>query len=481
MKKLLLLGLASFVIFPACNNDDNTSTTDDDTTTLEALQLETTETLAGTTGKVWRISNAILTNTSGTIDISENFNVVDDEFIFTTSTSSTAGNLEWRPANDINIEGTTNQETLLDFYKPPSNFSFSFEEESSVNLTSIDGRFTFTLIDDNTITGTLTFESGRTLTDETIELTLTPKTAEDYRMPPPFLNFSEVFTFSSMRINGTSPGMVGSYSDNSFFIAFKEDEGSVYGERVIKFDFDTDTSTEYVFFTHDFFSKQLKIIDNELIILGGIYINTYDLDLSGDPIKQTHGLYLSRYGYAVSGEDSYIVGGNIADNTLSNQIHKWDGSSLSLFTVMPETRSSARAEIINDKLYVFGGQLDFNTFPAQDTIYVIDILTGDLIETLTLPIGVDFTYTGVYENLIYVSGQIRIDTDGDGFANDANIFFGVFNTLDNTFTEIPTNLDDSGIFQTIREMAVFNGKVYVLYNMTDGDFWQWSVMSANIE
>jgi len=493
MKKLLFLFLfASAIMVTGCSGDednstDDTSQTDDDATTLETEQIETTETLAGATGKVWHISNAILTNTSGTIDISENFNVVDDEFIFTPSASSTAGSLEWRPGNAIGVEGASNQETLLDFYTAPSSFIFSFEEESSTNLISIDGRFVFTLIDDNTISGMLTFESGRSSSGETIEMSLTPKTESDYRTPAASLSFSEVFTFGSNNIYTSSPGMVGSYSDNSFFIATREDaffDGTTRPERIIKYDFDTNTSTEYLYFHQDFVSKQLKIIDNELIVFGGQFVNTYDLNLSGDPITQTHGLTLSRFGYAVSGEDSYVVGGSILDNTLSNQIHKWDGNSLSLFTVMPETRSSARAEIINDKLYVFGGELDFVTLPGQDTIYVIDILTGDLIETPTLPSPVDFTFTSVYENLIYVSGQIKID-DGAGGIADSNNFFGVFNTLDNTFTEIPTNLDDSGINQTINSMAIFNGKVYVLYGMpqevAEGELQQWSVMSASIE
>ena len=74
--------------------------------------------------QTWKITEAILTNNSGTFNISNNFNVIDDELIFINevfagSKTDFNGTLEWRPGNFIETEATTIEETLVDYYESP--------------------------------------------------------------------------------------------------------------------------------------------------------------------------------------------------------------------------------------------------------------------------------------------------------------------------------------------------------------------------
>ena len=74
------------------------------------------------------------------------------------------------------------------------------------------------------------------------------------------------------------------------------------------------------------------------------------------------------------------------------------------------------------------------------------------------------SYASKNEHLIYVGYETRID-DGNGDVNQFNreINFGVYNTLDDSFTTIQHNLDDSGQFEIISAITVFNDKLYVIY------------------
>ena len=109
-----------------------------------------------------------------------------------------------------------------------------------------------------------------------------------------------------------------------------------------------------------------------------------------------------------------------------------------------------------------------------------------------MPSSVHFTYTGKHENLIIVGGQIKTftddaDADGnpDGFLTQVDIdpYLGVYNTLNNEFTELSTNLTSSEN-ETIHSMTVINGKIYILYGqqeeVAEGEFQNWDVLVADL-
>lgn len=474
----ILLCLLSFTFIIACSNDeqeppvltddtDQADPTDDSEATLQEEQEETIITLTNGSEQVWRIAEASIDNASGTIEVSSNFNVVDDEFIFSGNTSN--GNLEWRQGNAIELTGTTSQETLLDFYKAPVNTQFTFDEGSSVNITALDGDLIFEVVDQNTIKGTLS-SSGMRNTSETLTFILKIKTSSDYIAPPADgLTFTPAFTYNSNSVVCCAPGMIGSYSDNSFFIATRENIDFGTTESIVKFDVDTGLSTQSTFDQSDFVSKQLHIINNTLVVMGGQYANYYPLDLSDTPTSIAHGKRLTRFGLAVQENNAYFIGGdlNVDENgnpVDADKVFKFDiedGTTTEVAT-LPENRFGARGTIVNNKLYVFGGLTSFPDGNGTNSIYTIDLESG-VIETSNLPVSIDYSFVSKYQNLIYIAGKSDIRDDA-GNITGRDHFLAYYDTETGVLEEISTNLQGtSEDLETIHGMTVFNNKIYILY------------------
>jgi len=495
MKRATFLFLAALILY-SCNNDDNATTepeSDIPETDLIA-ERETAVNMLTNEGlvKTWKIDQAILTNVSGTFDISENFNVQDDEFRF--SGGITDGSLEWRQSHRINTVATTTEETLVDHYLAPENFTFSFDAESSTALSSFNGDFTFTIIDDNSITGRIALNDNAA----ELEIALSTKTAADFPSVPTTLNFENVFTYNSNSIQGFAPGMIGSYSDNSLFIVNREDalqQNAINPERIIKFNLDTSESLERLFFNDDFVSKQLHIIDNELLVVGGQFINGYNTDLLNEPSSINHGIEhfcpdqqlltdgITRHGMAVQDNDIYIIGGSLADrqepipdsgiifcgDDFADIIYKWDINTQTLteFGTLLNRAYGSRGTIVNNNLYVFGGQEYFTSGEIYDTIHIIDLGTGE-IDTQQLPSPIQFSFVDKIDSLIYVAGHNDIE-NADGVRIGFDYTLGVFDTQTNTYTTLETNLVQENPFDTIHQICVFNDNLYVLWGSADTD------------
>ncbi|NND62247.1 MAG: hypothetical protein HKN48_03530, partial [Flavobacteriaceae bacterium] len=468
----------------SCGEDEEPLHTDPEPT-LEVQRQETPQSISNGDSKTWRISNAVLTNDSGTFDISENFNVKDDEFIFKADQT-----LEWRAGNDININGSNASETLLDYYRSPVTTTFEYSEDSSTEATALNGTFSFTVEGQNSIEGVLTF-AGRSAAGE-IAITLTEKTASDYVTAPlsSGLDFTEVNTFNSAMVVSGSVGMTGSYADNSMMVVTREPEGNASGpEKIFKLLLDTNTFEFNEYLNADFVTKRPHIINGELIVVGGRFVNIYPLDLSGDPVTYEHlanPIGLTRFGSAVVNDDIFIVGGDLDEDINGDKVRKFNPETgqLDEFATLPQPRFWAESEIVNNKLYIFGGQQVFvgSETVVETTSYIVDLDTGN-VDSFELPVELFASFTARIENLIYVSGQIRDDTDGDGIPDDYNIYFGVYDTNDDSFTEISTNLDDSDLATTVYGMTLFNDKLYVVY----GDAAQptdpiptWQIMAADL-
>ena len=229
LKITLLLVL---LVFCGCGGEDETvMPIQDDPVSIDVKRAETTQILTNGGLKTWRISNAQLDASGTIIDLSDNFNVVDDEFIF--SGTATNGSLIWRPGNAINLEATTEQESLLDYYLEPINSVTTFDEESATALKALDGAFSFEVNEDGTISGTM-LTSGRQITG-TLNVVLTPKTNADYNTAPSNgLDFTFVTSImDESTFTGETPvGMIGSYSDNSLFLASRNESS----EQILKYD-----------------------------------------------------------------------------------------------------------------------------------------------------------------------------------------------------------------------------------------------------
>jgi hypothetical protein len=511
--KLLLPLLCCTLYLISCGDDDTTVLEEEEVVAPPAEEAEEEETvdpavvfaaeretsittLTNGASKVWRINSATLNNANGTFDIGNNFNVLDDEFIFArgTVTGKTAfqGSLEWRQGNIISFSAGSAEEAKFESYTSPQTFNYDFETESSSALLSEAAKFNFTISSANELIGTITFSETATL-----DVSLTEKLATDYKQVPIApLNFSEAFTFESNNVSTGAPGMVGSLSDQSFFFATREagfNNGTVNPERIIRFDLNTTNTTEVLNFNADFVTKQMNILNNKLYVAGGQRINIYDLKLQNEPVSLTDygtalGLQyfnLSRHGTAVTDNTIYLIGGNL-DNTLGDKIFAYDlaTETMTEFATMPEPRTGARAEIVNGKLYVFGGTESFLTPPAKNTIYIYDMKTRELtIENMPNPVLL--TYTGKIENLIYVGGRNQTQTTDENGETifDQEPFLGIYDTTTKTFTELETNLESEGI-ETIHSMAVFDNKLFVIYGQweaqEEGQLQTWSILSAGI-
>ncbi|MEZ4778773.1 MAG: hypothetical protein R2786_05250 [Flavobacteriaceae bacterium] len=491
LSNILLFALSTIFII-SCGKDENPNT-DDSSTTLEEERLETTMQITGGDSKVWRIASASLTNESGTFDISNNFNVVDDEFVF-----SSEGTLEWRQGNDINVNATSQQETLLDYYRSSLNSSFNFKQDSSTEFTALNGRISLTVVNENSINGTITYD-GRMLGGE-ITITLTPKLAEDYvSAPQNGLNFTELFTFESSGINGHAPGMIGSNSENSIYIVTREYQGYngyIFPERIIKYNLGNSEVLENNFDNQDFVSKQLHIINNRLIVIGGQYINDYPLDFSSVPNSMFHGLEITRFGMSILDDKAYIIGGSLEFDPVTQtfingeKVYSWNlnTQSLEYVTDLPEERYGARATIINNKLYVFGGMKTF--FPLQpdpsNTIFIYDITSGT-IDTEFMSQSFEQTFVNSNQNLTYIAGHKRVE-DINGELIGWDFSFATYNTETGVYQEIPHNLANPNNIYNVWSMCIYNNKMYVIYgditqenDPDNGIIPSWSVMVADLD
>ena len=485
--KIFFLWLLIIIGLMGCRSDEIETIVEEPNvvTRLEEQRNITTQSLVNGNGQTWKITKAQLTNSSGVIDISNNFNVIDDEFKFSGNSNALA--LQWRIGEDINYQGINSKETLLDYYLSPKDYDLSFIENNGNGITSRDKNFTFTILDNNSINAELNFPDENT----SLNLTLTPKTLVDYAKPRTGdIAFEESFTFKSSGIYLYAPGMIGSDSDNSLFIATREDaanNGDNSPERIIKYSFENEKMSDHLYYNSDWVSKQLHIINNQLIVIGGKYVNTYNLDIETDPISVPHGKSFTRFGMSVQNDKAYITGGEfipIGDNDIdiinANKIYAWDINNQSLSEVieLPETRFWARSAIINNKIYVFGGIKHLVGFEEpQNTIYIAD-LNNNNIETIEMDRAIDVTYVDKYFNLIYIAGTI------DLLGLTTTPVLGVFDTRTNQYQELSHNLDLKP-HSAIHGMCVFNDKIHVIYGDAKiddiGQELEWSVMSADIK
>lgn len=511
---ILLLG---FVLLIACGDDETPEMVDDDPVgqtddepmpdpdpdpeptpeeTLAMERQENTTLLTADGEKVWRIESAQLTNIEGSFDISANFNVRDDEIIFKNtplasgkSSTEFEGTIEWRQNNEIDPFAQSAEGALLDSYVSPFSFAFDFMEDSSTELGGID--FDFTITANNTVEGTLILEDA---SDDmsTLDVVLVEKLPQDYKqVPTTALQFLETFTFQSGSVDSGAVGMAGSLSTNSFYIALREAEVDgvfVNAERIIRFDLQSGNMTERLTEIPDFVSKQIIFQGGQLFVVGGQRANIYDLNLQDVPVSGMdygaslgQSLGLSRFGTAITDETIYLIGGDL-DNDAS-AIYTYDIASdqTSFLISMPAPRFGARAEIVNNKLYAFGGTAEFFTPPATNTIFIYDMESG-AFNTENMPAGLSLSYTGKIENLIYVAGRIDT-TNSEGVLTNREPYLGVYDTSNGTFTELETNLE-SPTLETIHSMAVFENKIYILYGqaeeVAEGEVQTWSILSADI-
>ncbi|MFD2563710.1 kelch repeat-containing protein [Aquimarina rubra] len=472
-KFLFYLNLFLIVFMISCGSDDDVNPTD------ETINIdETIEILTNNSQKSWRIEKAILTNSSNAqgLDISDVFNMDDDVFVFSTESvdnpnlAGENGSVIWKQREGVNWEATSIDEVYMDFYEKQELIGFKITEESTFK--GFDGLFDFSIVDENTITGKIKVSATAEL-----DITLVPLLEMELPIIPTSINFIEIATLQFDAGSSSSIlGVEGSNELNSLFIVKRgmSDIANPNGcdyilEEIGKYNVSTNTFESTSFCAgNNFSTKEPEIINGKLIVASSDANNVYDIDLSSDPKLVRHDKTLTRHGTASLQDDVYVIGSRLNpldDGEPSNKLYTFNTitEDFTVFGELPIAKSRADVEIVDDKLYIFGGTEEFQSTVATNDILIYDFDTTTW-ETKSMTKAVDDTFTAKYKNLIFVGGNIFI-YDTNGGLQRKEPFIGVFNTLDSSFNEVAFDFDSplyaDGQF---RQLTVLNNKLYVIFD-----------------
>ena len=437
--------------------------------------------------KVWFFSSASLSNSNvSNLDISALFNIKDDEFIFSTDTQG-ALLLHHKIRYDINNEASNQNEVLSNNYKTSTDEQLQFSEEnSSFIFDNVTNSYRFEFVDDNLLSGTLKLSNSSELNFE-----LEAKTSSSYVNTPSILNFQTVSSFDA-NVNRGAVGFTSSYTNNSLYIAYRESvtPPGMSLEVIKKLDLSTNNFQTTSFAQNDFITKRLHIVNNELVCVGGQYANNYSLTNLSAPLSsnnfststQNNPTILTRAGTYQLNNEIYVVGGDLTEN-YSDVIWKLTNNyaQLNQHSTLPSPKTWAEAEIVDDKVYIFGGKQQQSSSSSETLSYIYDT-TNQTYSSFNLPIALTMTYATKHQHLVYVAGFIDVDTNNDNIPDMVENYIGAYNTLDDTFNFIPTNLNNPNGFYSIFGMTAYNNKLYIIYadSTSSAALKQYDILEANL-
>lgn len=250
-------------------------------------------------------------------------------------------------------------------------------------------------------------------------------------------------------------GIEGSTAENILYIAHRSlRHGQI--ERIARFNLSDNTMTERLFGRSDYVTKRIHVDGDDLVIVGGSFINTYNDRISDDPVSIEHGERLSRFGSFMYESELYIFGGDLSGED-ADKIKKWNATSSVFETVatLPEPRFYTNGQVVNDHLYIFGGQQAFQGGDfGEDEIYVVD-LQDYSIESLRLPEDYNRTFSATIGTNIFVAGQVWAE-------DDITTRVGIFDTQNHSFREVTFNLNDTGV-SSIYGLASVGNRLYAIH------------------
>lgn len=249
-------------------------------------------------------------------------------------------------------------------------------------------------------------------------------------------------------------GMQGVTGENILYIAHRSQRhGNV--ERIARFNLSDNTVTERLFGRSDYVTKRIHVAGDDLIVIGGSYINTYNDRISSEPVSVLHGERLTRFGSFMYEGEIYIFGGDL-DGVAADKIKKWNATDVTFVTVatLPESRYWTSGEVVGDELFIFGGQQTFEGDFGEDEIYIID-LQDFSVETLRLPEVYNRAFTTAVGANIFVAGQVWRD-------EDIITRMGIFNVQDRSFREVTHNLNDVDV-SSIYGLSSVGNRLYAIH------------------
>ena len=301
------------------------------------------------------------------------------------------------------------------------------------------------------------------------------------------LSFEETYVFEANLLGGPHIGMTNLTSENSLFISSRENEpsGNTTEEEVFKLNIDTNQLIRKNTSPGGFITKQLKIINDQLVSIGGTELKIYDLNLQNDPssIEYQNNFTLSKFGVASDDTNTYIIGGYRVDTPTreNTKIHKLNINTGELFEEIietPETMVGASGAVLNNKLYVFGGAIFENLTEGTNKIYIYPLDNSQNYEELNMSVTADVTFVQKYGDIILIAGHKGL------YVGEKTSFVGKFDTTTNIFEEIDTNLDSEGGTKAIHQMIVKDDKIFILHGHSaigQNTQSEWSILSADLK
>ncbi len=301
------------------------------------------------------------------------------------------------------------------------------------------------------------------------------------------LSFEETYAFEANLLGGPHIGMTNLTSENSLFISSRENEpsGNTTEEEVFKLNIDTNQLIRKNTSPGGFITKQLKIINDQLVSIGGTELKIYDLNLQNDPssIEYQNNFTLSKFGVASDDTNTYIIGGYRVDTPTreNTKIHKLNINTGELFEEIietPETMVGASGAVLNNKLYVFGGATYENLTEGTNKMYIYPLDNSQNYEELSMSVTADVTFVQKYGDIILIAGHKGL------YVGEKTSFVGKFDTTTNIFEEIDTNLDSEGGTKAIHQMIVKDDKIFILHGHSaigQNTQSEWSILSADLK
>ena len=492
MKRVFVLVLMS--LFLGCSSDNTSNqNADDDIVGFNTLE-EMIQDMTSGSERTWSIQNATLTNENvANLNVTFAFNIEDDEFVFSDNNDLTVS-LEWRKNNSINSQASTFDEVLVDYLRSPENAVLSFSSDTDYfnnNFSDSANKFNMGYIDDNVLEGIIDYGNNAML-----RFTLVPQSAP---VIPQSLTFTELFTFSSLeQVNEVK--LLGSNTLNSLFISFSEQLVPVSRKlRFLKYNLNSTELFENVENQSSEDSQGSGITNNLESINGQIYLMGFGIIMKFSPfdlnINSSSSYYSDPNQIGFNGHETtnledeiYIIGGGYESQFIYDQIRVFNINEIELgpnIITMPNAKQMTGASIVNNKMYIFGGSANFITEIGTQDIFIYNFDSGLFDTSIQLPLILADTFTSVKGNLIYVGGKRFVDSSGNltGSGPIAESFLGVFNTLDNTFTEINLPFPSGGNVNALQEIAIIGNQLYVIYGPSETSSnigGTWSVQVANL-
>ena len=491
--KIYYLLLAVFLfLFNSCSSDDDKGNPETEVTINEILAAITNN----GESKTWKIDSARFTNsTVSNLDVTNAFNIKEDEFVFSASNQTLA--LEHKQRNHFNKDATDFQTFLLDDYRASVSQSFVSDTDTGypISFTSSDGQLNLLYIEDNHILAEWSLDANSTLSFKLIE-----KNAGDYETPTTNLTFTELATIPQEFVfleSFASADMIASHADNSLYLVYSTsvenpDGGNPRAEGVIRYDLSSNTFNNNFYHNADFFTKRSCLDATGLNVSGSQFYNTYsDLGISSNP-EQTVNYndlldnYFLRHDIVSYDGDTFLIGGNPmhqGEPDPFESILKYNPNTETLTEIatLPSPKSRAASEVVDNKIYTFSGTYSFSESETAETLSYIYDIDSNTFESFDIPVALGCSFTTSTENLIYVAGQVlTLDPDTNGIT-DRNAYIGAYNTETNEFTQLTHNLEDSDQLSRISGMATINDKLYVVYqNSNDANNENYVIMVADL-